>query len=86
LNHSSFIVKKGLIKYGKINDIMPMTTHVDNVHPHLLTKRKSVLSEKAVDKLFEVKHNWQHEKKKVGATSFSITFFLGVNKPIQECL
>ncbi len=57
LNNFSFIVKKGLIKYGKFNDITPMRTHVDNVHLHLLAKRKSILSEKAMVKLFEIDHN-----------------------------
>jgi hypothetical protein len=43
-----------------------MKTHIDNGHPHLLAKRKIVLSEKAITKLFGTYHSWQHEKKRVG--------------------
>jgi hypothetical protein len=34
-----------------------MKTHVENVHPHLLAKRKSILSERAVAKLSKINHN-----------------------------
>jgi len=34
-----------------------MKTHVDNVHSHLLAKRKYILSEKAVAKLSKTDHN-----------------------------
>jgi hypothetical protein len=35
-----------------------MKTHVENVHPHLLIKKKYVLSEKAMAKLFETHQSW----------------------------
>ncbi len=44
------LLEKDLIKYGKTNGITPMKTHVDNVHLHLLTKRNSILSERALAK------------------------------------
>jgi len=55
-----------LIKYSKTNGIALMKTHIDNGHPHLFAKIKIVLSEKAITKLFETYHSWQHGKKKVG--------------------
>jgi hypothetical protein len=51
-----------------------MKTHVDNVHPHLVAKNKIVLSERVVVKFFKTNHR-QHGKKRVGVTSFAITFF-----------
>jgi homoserine kinase len=81
----NYAIKKGFIKYEKNNGIIPMKTHVDNVHPCLFTKRKFVLSERAMAMHSKIDHNWQHEKKKVGATSYAITFFWGVNALVQEC-
>jgi hypothetical protein len=52
LNQTSFVVKKGLIKYEKTNGITPMRTCVDNVHPRLLAKMKFVLNERAMTKFF----------------------------------
>ncbi len=43
-----------------------MKTHIDYVHPHLLAKRKIVLNEKAISKVFGTYHSWQHGKKRVG--------------------
>jgi len=54
-----------------------MKTHVDNVHPHLLGKRKFVLNEKEMVKLFEIDHNWQHGKKRVETIAFAIISFFG---------
>jgi hypothetical protein len=54
-----------------------MKTHDDNVHLHLVAKRKYVLSEKVVVKLSKIYHNQQHGNKKVGATDFTIISFLG---------
>ncbi len=39
-------MRKGLIKYNKINGIIPMKTHVDSIHPWLFAQRKSQLAEK----------------------------------------
>jgi hypothetical protein len=85
LNQSSSVDRKGFITYGKNNGITLMKTHVDNVHLHLFAKRKYVLSEKAMVKLSKLDYNQQHGKKKVGAIGFTITFFFGVNKHVQEC-
>jgi hypothetical protein len=43
-----------------------MKTHIDNVHPHLFAKRKIVLSDKVIIKVFGTYHSWQHRKKRVG--------------------
>lgn len=77
LNQSNSNIKKGLIKYSKTNGITLMKTHIDNGHPHLLAKRKIVLSEKAITKLFGTYHSWQHEKKRVGWLVLQIFFFGG---------
>jgi hypothetical protein len=61
-----------------------MKTHVDNVHPHLLAKKKFVLNEKVMVKLFEIDHNQQHGKKKVGAISFAITSLFGSTNPYKN--
>jgi hypothetical protein len=54
-----------------------MRTHVDNVYPHLLAKKKNVLGERVVVKLSKTNHRQQHGKKRVEATSFAITSFFG---------
>ncbi len=66
LNQSNSIIRKGLIKYSKTNGITIMKTHIDNVHLHLFAKRKIILSEKAITKVFGTYHSWQHGKKGVG--------------------
>ncbi len=33
-------LKKNFIKYNKTNNIIPMKTHIDSTHPHLITKIK----------------------------------------------
>jgi hypothetical protein len=43
-----------------------MKTHIDNVHPHLVAKRKFVLNEKTIVNFFGTYHSWQHGKKRVG--------------------
>ncbi len=67
-----------------INGITLMRTHVDNVHPHLLTKRKSILNERVVVKLFGTNHNWQHGNKKVGAIGIASTSFFGSTNPCKN--
>ncbi len=38
-----FVLKKGLIKYNKINGIILTKNHVDFVHPKLFVQRKAQL-------------------------------------------
>jgi hypothetical protein len=71
------LLEKGVIKYGKINGITPMKTHVDNVHLHLISKRNSILSERALAKFFEIDHKRQHGKKRVWAIGSTIISFFG---------
>jgi len=40
-----FTLQKGLIKYGKINGITPMKTHVKYMHPKLVAQRKLAITE-----------------------------------------
>jgi hypothetical protein len=41
-------LRKGLIKYGKINGITPMRTHVEFTHPKLVACRKLAIAKKLV--------------------------------------
>jgi hypothetical protein len=43
-----FTLRKGLIKYGKINGIIPMRTHVESAHPKLVTCRKSAITKELI--------------------------------------
>jgi len=61
-----------------------MRKHVDNDHFHLLAKRKFVLSEKAIVKLFEIDHNQQYGKKRIGATDPAITSFFWSTNPYKN--
>jgi hypothetical protein len=61
-----------------------MKTHVDNVHFHLLSKKKIVLNERAEAKLFKIDHNWQHGKKKVTAIGSTIISFFGSINPYKN--
>ncbi len=79
LNQSNSIIRKGLIQYSKTNGITIMKTHIDNVHLHLLAKRKIVLNGKAIIKLFGTYHSWQHGKKKVGRLVLQIVFWGATN-------
>jgi len=54
-----------------------MKTYVDNVHSHLFVKKKSILSESAMVKLYWANHIWQHGKKRPRLTSFAIVIFWG---------
>jgi len=42
-----FTLQKGLIKYGKINGITPMKTHVESMHPKLVAHKKLAIIEKS---------------------------------------
>ncbi len=61
-----------------------MKMHVDNVHPHSLIERKSILSEMVVVKLSETHHSQQHGKKRVGAIHTTITSFFGSTNPYKN--
>ncbi len=43
----SSILRNNLIKYNKINGIIPMKTHVDIAHPRLFALRRTHLAKKA---------------------------------------
>ncbi len=61
-----------------------MKTHVDNVHPCSLIKRKFILNETIVAKLFETDHSQQHRKKRVRAIRTTIISFFGSTNPYKN--
>ncbi len=64
LNHLSYVLHKGLIKYNNTNDITPMKTHIDVAHVRLLAKRKLRQTNITTTKDLKINHNWQLGKKK----------------------
>jgi hypothetical protein len=54
--NQSYVFRKGFIKYNKANDVTPMKTHVDFVHPQLVEKGKLILIKKSMAKAFEAYH------------------------------
>jgi hypothetical protein len=79
----SFVLRKGLIKYNKINGIIPMKTHVDSIHPWLFAQRKSQLVEKATMGS-DAGHVSQQGKKRTRPFSFVITTYLGSTIPLKK--
>jgi hypothetical protein len=57
-------------------EFTPMKTRVDNVHFHLIAKKKSTLNERAMVQLSGRDHIRQHGKQRVGSTSFAIIAFM----------
>jgi hypothetical protein len=55
------ILRKGLIKYGKINGITPMRTHVEFAHPKLVAHIKLTIIEELI--AIVTSHNQQLGKK-----------------------
>jgi hypothetical protein len=79
----SFVLKKGLIKYNKINGIIPMKTRVDSIHPWLLAQRESQLAEKATMGS-DAGHELQQGKKKTRPFSSIITTYFGSTNPFKK--
>ncbi len=79
----SFVLRKGLIKYNKINGISPMTTHVDFIHPGLFVQRKSQLAKKATMGS-DADHVRQQRKKKIRPFNFVITTYFGSTNPFKK--
>ncbi len=48
------ILRKGFIKYNKLNGIIPMKTHIEFTHPMLVVDRKLVIK---VEKSTKAKYN-----------------------------
>jgi hypothetical protein len=55
--NQSFVLRKGLIKYNKTNNITPMKTHIDVAHARLVAKRKLKLTTIATTKQFDTNYN-----------------------------
>ncbi len=43
-----YTLRKGLIKYGKINGITPMKTHVEFAHPKLVARKNLTITKELV--------------------------------------
>jgi len=72
----SFVLRKGLIKYNKINGNSPTKIHVDSIHPKLFAQRKSQLAKK-VTMGSDADHMRQQRKKRTKP-------LLWVHKPFQK--
>jgi hypothetical protein len=79
----SFVLRKGLIKYNKINGIIPMKTHVDSIHPWLFAQRKSQLAKKATMSS-DASHVSQQGEKKTRPFSCIITIYFGSTNPFRK--
>jgi hypothetical protein len=79
----SFVLKKGLIKYNKINGIIPMKNDVDSIHPSLFAQRKSQFGKKATMGN-DAGHVWQHGKKMTRPFSSIITTYFGSTNPFKK--
>jgi phytoene dehydrogenase-like protein len=78
----SFVLKKGLIKYNKINGLTPMKTHVDIAHPRFFVLRKTQLVKKAI--IGNVKYTQQKRKKRTRPFSSAITTYFGFTNPYKN--
>jgi hypothetical protein len=65
-------LRKGLIKYGKINGITPMRTHVESMHRKLVGCRKLAITKKLI--VVVVSHN-RHRKKQSWPFGCAITSY-----------
>jgi hypothetical protein len=72
------ILQKGLIKYGKINGITPMRTHVQSMHPKLVACKKLAIVEELV--IVVVNHSQQLGKMWSRSSGCAITsYFAATN-------
>jgi hypothetical protein len=72
--------RKSLIKYNKINGIIPITIHVQTTHPRLFTQKKQ-LNENVAK---YVAHVWQLKKKITTPFGYAITIFLVPQTPTKK--
>jgi hypothetical protein len=75
------MLHKGLIKYSKVNGIIPMTIHVQTAHPRLFVQRKQQLSEKVAK---FVDHVQQTRKKRITISPCAITSFFGSTNLLKK--
>ncbi len=73
--------RKGLIKYSKVNGIIPMTIHVQIAHPKLFEQKKQQLSENVAKPVVHVR---QLTKKITTPSPFTITSFFGATNPYKK--
>jgi hypothetical protein len=68
-------LQKGLIKYGKINGITPMKTHVESTHPKLVVRRKLAIIRELV--VVATSHTQRSGKKQFAPFGCAITSYFG---------
>ncbi len=65
-------LQKGLIKYIKLNGIIPMKTQIEYPHPRVVVQRKLVIAKKIV----KANHSQQLGEKHYGPIGCAIMIFL----------
>jgi hypothetical protein len=65
-------LQKGLIKYIKLNGIIPMKIQIEYAHLRVVVERKLVIAKKIV----KVNHNQQSGEKHYGPIGCAIMIFL----------
>ncbi len=79
--YQRFTLRKCFIKYGKINGIIPMKTHVESTHPKLVVLRMLTIIEKLV---VVASHNQQSRKKWSRLFRCAITTYFGATTPYKK--
>ncbi len=76
-----FTLQKGFIKYGKINGITPMRTHLESTHPKLVACKKLAI----IEELVVASHNQQFRKQSFRPFGCVITSYFGATNPYKKC-
>ncbi len=74
------ILQKGLIKFNKLNGILPMT-HIEYAHPRLVAQRKLVIAKKTT----KTNHSQQSRKKLSRPIGCAITTLFGAKNVSKKC-
>ncbi len=74
------ILQNGLIKFDKLNAILPMT-HIEYAHPRLVAQRKLIIAKKTN----ETNHNQESRKKWSMPTRCAITMLFGAKNVSKKC-
>jgi hypothetical protein len=74
-------LRKGLIKYGKINGIIPTKTHVESAYPKLVARKKLAIVEELV---IIASHNQQPRKNRSKPSGCAITSCFSATNPYKN--
>ncbi len=77
-----FTLRKGLFKYGKINGITLVRTHVEYVHPKLVVRRKLAITKKLI--VVVASHSQQYGNKRSRPSGCVITSYFGATNPYKK--